>query len=221
MEDIFETAKKFYGIPTGNICDNQGLEGAMTADLMPLHYKMKCAGPAMTVECVPGDNLTIHKAIAVAEPGSVLVITCKGYTDRGVFGDMFATSCKARGIAGVVIDGACRDREDIIDLGFPVFVRGVNPNGTVKEQCGEINGTISCAGTVVCPGDVIVGDGDGVVVVKKADAEDVLAKSAAKRNKEDSMRPLYEQGKTTVELMDFFEKVGMKMEDIKEVRTEK
>jgi 4-hydroxy-4-methyl-2-oxoglutarate aldolase len=209
-----ETAEKFYGIPTGNICDSQGLEGAMAADLMPLHYRMKCAGVAMTVECVPGDNLTIHKAIAIAEPGTVLVITCKGYTDRGVFGDMFATSCRARGIKGVVIDGACRDKEDIIDLGFPVFSRGVSPNGTVKEQCGAIDEPISCAGVVVEPGDVVVGDADGVVIVKKSDAEDVLRKSAAKRDKEDGMRPLYEQGKTTVELMDFFDKLNMSQDDV-------
>ena len=201
MSDIYETAGKFYGIPTGNICDSQGLEGAMAADIMPLHYKMKCAGVAMTVECVPGDNLTIHKAIAVAKPGTVLVISCKGYTDRGVFGDMFATSCLARGIKGAVIDGACRDREDIIDLGFPVFVRGVSPNGTVKEQLGAIDEPMSCGGVIVEAGDVIVGDGDGVVAVRSADAEEVLQKAAAKRDKEDEMRKLYEQGKTTVELM--------------------
>jgi 4-hydroxy-4-methyl-2-oxoglutarate aldolase len=215
MSDIYETAGKFYGIPTGNICDNQGLEGAMAAEIMPLHYRMKCAGVAMTVECVPGDNLTIHKAIAVAKPGTVLVISCKGYTDRGVFGDMFATSCMARGIKGAVIDGACRDREDIIDLGFPMFVRGVSPNGTVKEQLGAIDEPMACGGVIVEAGDVIVGDGDGVVVVRKADAEEVLQKAAAKRDKEDEMRKLYEQGKTTVELMGFYEKLGMTKDDIR------
>jgi 4-hydroxy-4-methyl-2-oxoglutarate aldolase len=216
--DIKEVAEKFYGIPTGNICDNQGLEGAMRSDIMPLHYKMKCSGIAMTVECVPGDNLTIHKAIAIAEPGTVLVISCKGYTDRGVFGDMFAVSCKARGINGVVIDGACRDREDIIDLGFPVFSRGVNPNGTVKEQCGAINEPLSCGGVIVNPGDVIVGDGDGVVVVKKEIAEEVQKKAEAKRDREDEMRRLYEQGRTTVELMDFFDRLGMTPDDIRSIK---
>lgn len=202
-------AKEFLGIPTGNICDMNGLEGAMAAGMMPLHYKMKLAGPAMTVECQPGDNLTIHKAIALAEPGCVLVITCKGYTDRGVFGELFATSCVARGIAGVVIDGACRDKEDLIDMNFPVYSMGVNPNGTRKEVCGEINVPISCAGVLVNPGDIIVGDADGIVVIKKENAAEVLEKAKAKKAKEAELKPLLAAGKTTVELLGFGKKLGM------------
>lgn len=202
-------AEKFIGIPTGNICDCNGLEGAMDSAIMPLHYKMKLAGPAMTVECQPGDNLTIHKAIHIAEPGTVLVISCKGYTDRGVFGEMFATSCVARGIAGVVIDGACRDKEDLIDMNFPVFVRGVNPNGTRKEVCGEINLPISCGGIIVNPGDIIIGDADGIVCIRKEDAEAVLEKSQAKKEKEIVMKPQLAAGKTTVELMGFAKKLGL------------
>lgn len=202
-------AKEFLGIPTGNICDCNGLEGAMAAGMMPLDYKMKVAGPAMTVECQPGDNLTIHKAIALAEPGVVLVITCKGYTDRGVFGELFATSCVARGIAGVVIDGACRDKEDLIEMGFPVYSLGVNPNGTRKEICGEINAPITCAGIQVNPGDIIVGDADGVVCIKKENAADVLEKAKAKKAKETELKPLLAAGKTTVELLGFGKKCGM------------
>lgn len=202
-------AKEFFGIPTGNICDMNGLEGAMAAGMMPLDYKMKVAGPAMTVECQPGDNLTIHKAIALAEPGVVLVITCKGYTDRGVFGELFATSCVARGIAGVVIDGACRDKEDLIDMGFPVFSLGVNPNGTRKEVCGDINVPITCAGIQVNPGDIIVGDSDGVVCIKKENAADVLQKAKAKKEKEAELKPLLAAGRTTVELLGFEKKLGM------------
>lgn len=202
-------AKEFLGIPTGNICDSNGLEGAMAAGMMPLHYRMKLAGTAMTVECQPGDNLTIHKAIALAEPGSVLVISCKGYTDRGVFGELFATSCVARGIAGVVIDGACRDKEDLIDMNFPVYSMGVNPNGTRKEVCGEINVPITCAGVLVNPGDIIVGDADGVVVIKKENAAEVLEKSKAKKAKEAELKPLLAAGKTTVELLGFGKKLGM------------
>lgn len=202
-------AKEFLGIPTGNICDMNGLEGAMAAGMMPLHYKMKLAGPAMTVECQPGDNLTIHKAIALAEPGCVLVITCKGYTDRGVFGELFATSCVARGIVGVVIDGACRDKEDLIDMNFPVYSMGVNPNGTRKEVCGEINVPISCAGVLVNPGDIIIGDADGIVVIKKENAAEVLEKAKAKKAKEAELKPLLAAGKTTVELLGFGKKLGM------------
>ncbi len=202
-------AKEFLGIPTGNICDCNGLEGAMAAEIMPLHYKMKVAGTAMTVECQPGDNLTIHKAIAIAEAGSVLVISCKGYTDRGVFGELFATSCMARGIAGVVIDGACRDKEDLIDMNFPVFSKGVNPNGTRKEICGAINVPIVCGGIQVNPGDIIVGDSDGVVRIAKENAAEVLEKAKAKKAKETELKPLLAAGKTTVELLGFGKKLGM------------
>ena len=130
-----DIASAFKGIPTGNICDMNGREGSMDAAIKPLDYHFEMAGYAMTVTCVPGDNLTIHRAIAEAKPGVVLVIQCQGYLQAGVFGELFATSCRARGIAGVVIDGACRDKRDIIEMNYPVFARGVCPNGTLKETC--------------------------------------------------------------------------------------
>lgn len=170
---------------------------------------MKMAGPAVTVKCHPADNLTIHKAVATAEPGSVLVIDCGGFTARGVFGELFAVSCVAHQIAGVVIDGACRDREELIDMNFPVFSRGVNPNGTRKEVCGVVNQPITCGGIVVNPGDIIVGDADGVVRIAKECAEDVLQKAKAKQAKEDDLRKALAAGKTTLELLDLGKKCGM------------
>ncbi|AKN31898.1 dimethylmenaquinone methyltransferase [Clostridium carboxidivorans P7] len=196
----------FIDIPTGNICDSNNREGSMDESIKPLHDKFQLTGYAMTISCIPGDNLTIHKAIEEAKPGSVLVIDCKGYTGAGVFGELFATSCIARGIKGVVIDGACRDKNDLIELNFPVFAKGVNPNGTLKETCGEINTTIQCGGRIVNPGDIIIGDCDGIVVIPQERAEEVLKKSKAKKQKEDEIKILLAQGKTTAELMGFNKK---------------
>lgn len=202
-------APEFLGVPTGNICDCNGFEGCMDAAMMPLHYKFKMAGKAMTLTCAPGDNLTIHKAIATAEPGAVLVIDCGGITGRGVFGELFASSCKARGINGVVINGSCRDKAELIEMGFPVFSIGVNPNGTRKEVCGEINVPVNCAGVVVNPGDIIVGDADGVVCVRKEKAALILKSAKTKMARETELRELLANGKTTVELMGFQKKLGM------------
>ncbi len=163
----------------------------------------------MTVKCEPGDNLTLHKAIAMAEPGTVLVVDCGGWTGAGAFGEMFAVSCVARGIRGVVIDGACRDKADLIEMDFPVFTRGVNPNGTRKELLGEINGTIGCGGVLVSPGDIVVGDADGVVVIAAEKAEEVLENALAKKDRESELKPQLAAGRTTVELLGFAEKCGM------------
>ena len=196
-----DLAEKFLGIPTGNICDSNGLTGSMCAEITPLSMNMAMAGRALTVKCVPGDNLTIHKAIVLAPPGSILVVDCDGYTGAGVFGELFATSCQARKIASIVIDGACRDKLDLVEMNFPVFCRGVNPNGTRKESLGAINEPIQCGGLLVNPGDIIIGDADGVVVIAADKAEDVLEKSLLKKAKETDLKPLLAEGKTTVELL--------------------
>lgn len=201
--------KEFIGIPTGNICDCNGLTGSMDAAIMPMDLHMEMAGYAMTVKCAPQDNLTLHKAIALAEPGTVIVLDCGGYTGCGIFGELFATSCKARGIAGIVIDGACRDRIDLIEMNFPTFARGVNPNGSRKEVLGTINEPITCGGVLVNPGDIVIGDADGVVVLPKEKAAEVLEKAKAKKQKESELKPLLAQGKTTVELLGFAKKCGM------------
>ena len=198
---------EFRGIPTGNIADSNGFKGVMDAGIHPLDRHMSLCGKALTCACVAGDNLTIHKAVLHAEPGDVLVITCGGFVNAGCFGEMLAVCCRARGIAGVVIDGSCRDSNELIDMEFPAYVRGVNPNGTIKETCGEVNGKILCGGVWVESGDVIVGDADGIVVVKKTDAEEVLRKSKEKKKKEDVLRPQFAQGKTTAELLGLMDRI--------------
>ena len=201
--------QKFLDAPTGNICDANGGRGVMDAGIHPLDRHMKVAGRALTVACAAGDNLTIHKAVLLAKPGDVLVINCGGYLNAGVFGEMLALSCRARGIAGVVIDGSCRDVNDLIDMNFPTFVRGVNPRGTIKDTCGAVGGQVLCGGVTVRTGDVVVGDCDGVVVVAEADAEDILHKALAKKQREDEMRPLLMAGGTTAELLGLMDKLGL------------
>ena len=203
--DILE----FRGIPTGNICDSQNRLGALDPAIQALDRHMTVVGRAYTVQCPPGDNLTIHKAMVEAQPGDVLVVSCGGYLNAGVFGEMLALSCMAKGIAGVVIDGSCRDVNDLIDLGFPTFVRGVNPRGTGKDTCGAVGGEVLCGGVAVRGGDVIVGDCDGVVVVPAAEAEQVLEKALAKKKREDEMRPLLQAGATTAELLGLMDKLGL------------
>ena len=201
--------QKFLDAPTGNICDANGGRGVMDAGIHPLDRHMKVAGRALTVACAAGDNLTIHKAVLLAKPGDVLVINCGGYLNAGVFGEMLALSCRARGIAGVVIDGSCRDVNDLIDMNFPTIVRGVNPCGTIKDTCGAVGGQVLCGGVTVRTGDVVVGDCDGVVVVAQADAEDILHKALAKKQREDEMRPLLTAGGTTAELLGLMDKLGL------------
>lgn len=197
----------FLGIPTGNICDAYHGKGAMAPYIQPLDRHMGVCGRALTVACAAGDNLTIHKAILEAKPGDVLVINCGGYTHAGAFGEMLGICCAAHGIRGVVLDGACRDKNELIDMGFPTFTKAVNPQGTIKETCGAVGGTVVCGGVQVHAGDVIVGDCDGVVVISPEDAEQVLQAALAKKKREDEMRPLLVAGHTTAELLGLMDKI--------------
>ena len=197
----------FQGIPTGNIADSQGFRGVMDAGIQPLDRKMHVVGRALTCACAAGDNLTIHKAVVMAQPGDVLVVSCGGYLNCGVFGEMLAISCRAKGIAGIIIDGSCRDSLELIEMDFPTYVRGVNPNGTIKETCGAVNGKILCGGVWVNGGDIIAADADGVVVIKPDEAAEVLKKASAKKVRESELRPLLAAGKTTAELLGLIDKI--------------
>src|SRR5208283_3274746 len=153
-----EEIGRFKRLPTGNVCDANGKGGNMNSAIKPIDHKSKLVGTVVTVRSQPGDNLIMHKAIYEAEPGSVLVIDAHGYTEAGPFGDIMVTACQARGIAGVVLDGACRDANDIEEMNFPFFARALNLGGTVKESLGSVNEVIQCGGVMVKPGDLIVGD---------------------------------------------------------------
>jgi 4-hydroxy-4-methyl-2-oxoglutarate aldolase len=207
MEDTKELLEGFLNLPTGNVCDANGKTGNMNYRIKPIDPKSKLAGPAFTVPCVPGDNLAIHEALYKAPAGSVLVIDARGYTGAGPIGEIVVTACMKQGIAGIVIDGTVRDANDIEALGFPLFCGGLNPGGTLKNVVTGLNTAIVCGGVQVNPGDILAGDRDGVVVVKKEKAAEVLEKAQAISDKEDLIVQEIKKGKTTLEIYGFDKKI--------------
>lgn len=148
--------------------------GALHGRIAALRPSMKLAGPAFTVEVRPGDNLMIHAAMSLAKPGDILVIDGKGDQTAALMGTIMLTACKKLGIAGVVIDGAVRDSNEIAEMGYPVFSVGTNPNGPTKNVPGRIGHPVSVGGVTVSPGDFIVADCDGVVAIEKEKLEALL-----------------------------------------------
>jgi len=169
-----EVVSKAARFPAAILADVAGRRGTLNGRIMPLSSSMKVAGPAITVEVRPGDNLMLHTAMAIAKPGDVIVVDGKGDQTCALTGALMATQAKTMGIAGYVIDAAVRDVEEIREMGFPVFCVGANPNGPTKFVPGRINWPISIGGVAVNPGDLVVGDADGVVVIERERAESLL-----------------------------------------------
>lgn len=169
------------------LADVAGRRGALSGRIRPLDTGMKLAGTAFTVEVRPGDNLMIHAAISLAKPGDVLVIDGKGDLSAALMGTIMMTACRQLGIAGVVIDGAARDTTEIIDMGYPVFAAGANPNGPTKNVPGRIGHPVSVGGVTIHPGDFIIGDADGVVVVEREKIEGLLP-AAEKKVRDEAAR---------------------------------
>ena len=145
----------------------QGRTGLLRPYMRPVYASARVAGSAVTVFCGAGDNLMIHAAIAVVQPGDVLIVSTLEESTHGMFGELLAESCRAHGVVGLMIDAGVRDITEITALGFPVWSRAVSAQGTSKTIAGSVNVPIVCAGASVAPGDVIVGDADGVVVVPR------------------------------------------------------
>jgi RraA family protein len=156
------------------LADVAGRRGTMNGRIGGLSPTMKVAGPAVTVEVRPGDNLAIHAALAIAKPGDVIVVDGKGDLTCALIGEIMSTQAKATGIAGLVIDGAVRDSHELATGDFPVFAAGLNPCGPTKSIAGRVNSPISAGGVTVNPGDLVVGDSDGVVVIPRADVSRLL-----------------------------------------------
>jgi RraA family protein len=162
------------------LADVNGRRGALHGRIAAVAPEMKVAGPAVTVDVRPGDNLMIHAALAIAQPGDVLVIDGKGDQTAALMGAIMMNQAKAMGLAGVIVDGAIRDVEELRALGFPVFSVGSNPNGPTKFIPGRVNGPISIGGVNVNPGDLVVGDVDGVVIIEREKAASLLEPAAKK-----------------------------------------
>lgn len=160
--------------------DVAGRRGGLHGRISALSPTMKFAGPALTVEVRPGDNLMIHAAMAIAKPGDVIMVDGKFDLTSALMGEIMCRQCAAIGVAAVVIDGAVRDREAIRELGLPMFAAGLNPNGPTKSIAGRLNHPISIGGVTVRPGDLVVGDADGVTVIEREKAAAMLPLAAEK-----------------------------------------
>ncbi|MBD9667897.1 RraA family protein [Variovorax sp. VRV01] len=178
------------------LADVAGRRGAMHGRIKALRPRMKLAGPAFTVEVRPGDNLMIHAAIAMARPGDVLVIDGKGDQGSALMGTIMMTACQKLGIAGVVMDGACRDSLEIDEMNYPVFCVGTNPNGPTKNIAGRIGHPVSVGDITVRAGDFVIADGDGVVVVEREKIEALLPAAARKVSDEAARIAAIKEGDT-------------------------
>jgi regulator of RNase E activity RraA len=175
--------ERFKGLATSNLADAMGRFGFMDPGIVS-RTGLSLFGVAITVNARPGDNLMVHKALQVAGPGDVVVVATGGNTTNAVFGELMCHTAVACRLGGLVVDGAVRDVDGLSRLAFPVFSRSVSPGACDKDGPGEINVAISCGNAVVMPGDVLVGDRDGVVVVPRVHAEEVLAAVAALESRE-------------------------------------
>ena len=181
------------------IHEAQGRTGLMRPYLRPIYATARVSGSAVTVSCQPGDNLMIHAAIEVCQPGDVLVVTTTSESTDGMFGELLATSCRAHGIAGLVIDAGVRDVSDLSAMDFPVWSKAISAQGTVKASPGSVNIEVVCAGALVRPGDCVIGDQDGVVVVQREAAAEVAELSAQRIEKEQRSRERLQAGELGVD----------------------
>lgn len=178
----------FREIPVANIGDNIGRMSCMNARIVPMNAS-PLLGCALTVKVRAGDNLLLHKAIDMAQPGDVVIVDAQGEHSYAIAGELMILWLRKRGVSGLVVDGCIRDLDVVRGLkDFPVYATGITPNGPLKEGGGEINFPVMCGGLVVNPGDIIVGDSDGIVVITPADAPSVLKKAQAHNAKEDQIK---------------------------------
>lgn len=195
-----ELIEAFREIGTASVHEASGRKGAVASAIKPIARRVRLCGPAFTVQCHPGDNLMLHKAIERAQPGDILVASVGGYYEAGYWGGLMATSAVAKKIGGLVIDGSIRDSAEIIRMGFPIFCRGFCIRGTTKTVLGLINHPTLFASVLIHPGDLILGDDDGIVVVERMECEEVLEKSIKRVEAEKVKSEKLKAGVSSVEL---------------------
>jgi 4-hydroxy-4-methyl-2-oxoglutarate aldolase len=203
-----EVMDKFRNIGSATVHEASGRKGYVDCAIKPIAQGVRICGPAFTVQCHPKDNLMLHKALEKAQPGDIIVASVGGYYEAGYWGGLMATSAIARKIGGLAIDGCIRDSAEIIKIGWPVFCRGFCIFGTGKTGPGLVNHPIIFGGTLVNPGDVILGDGDGMVVVDRNECKAVLEKSIERVEAEKKKSVQLAAGVSSVE----FNKLGKNFE---------
>lgn len=196
--------EEFARLGTATVYEAQGKIGLMSDRLKPIDRNYSVCGPAVTVTCQSGDNLMVHAAVEVCKPGDIVVIATIGESNKhGMIGDLITSSFIKKGVRAIIVDAGVRDTRTLRELGIPVWSSSVICTGTNKHQSGWVNAPAVCGNTVVDPGDLIVADDDGIVVVKKADIESSLKKSKAREEKEAKTREKIEAGELGLDFYGF------------------
>jgi len=194
-------AERFANFDPATLYEAAGRRGMIDPSIRPAWRGAKVCGAALTVECPPGDNLMLHHAVAAATPGVVLIATLGSYLLTGAWGEVLTAAAEAKGVAGVVVDGAVRDVEAIAERQFATFSRGLAIGACTKERFGTLNQIILFGGVLIRPGDIVVGDSDGLVVIDQDRADEVYEASVKRRQREAKIISDLANGKTTIELL--------------------
>jgi 4-hydroxy-4-methyl-2-oxoglutarate aldolase len=195
-----EVVRLLGELGVATVHEGQGRTGLMRPYMRPIYLTARLAAPAITVSCHPGDNMMIHAALEVCTPGDVLVVAPIAESTDGMFGELLATSCQAHGVVGLIIDAGVRDCAELTEMSFPVWSKAISAQGTVKATAGSVNIDIVCAGALVHPGDVIVADQDGVVVVSRELASEVGKLSEQRRTNEARARERLRAGELGLDM---------------------